>query len=205
MGKKVSIIERFWAKVNKLGPFSINNECLGRCWVWVAAKNKQGYGRCWFNNNTVSAHRVSWELHFGNPGTMLVRHKCDNPCCVNPTHLTLGTNADNSRDMVRRNRQARGNTHGSRLHPESLKFGDDHWSRLHPERLARGDNSGPRLHPETMPRGGACHSAKLTENQVLEIKKQLLQGVSGRNLALVYGVNPRTISKINVGKSWRHL
>lgn len=92
-------MDRFWDKVDKSGD----------CWLWTGAKgNQMGYGM--FNlNGTKRAHRVSWEICFGSiPKGLCVLHKCDVPLCVNPDHLFLGSNADNSRDKVDKGRSAKG-------------------------------------------------------------------------------------------------
>lgn len=96
---KGSPINRFWTKVDK----------SGKCWIWLASKDAKGYG--WFginSRNVVKAHRFSYELHKGKIPkegngkrfSMFVCHHCDNPSCVRPSHLWLGTNADKMRDMV---------------------------------------------------------------------------------------------------------
>lgn len=96
----------FWSKVMKAGP----NEC----WVWVAARHRQGYGtfsRTGFPER--KAHRASWVIHFGViPAGMCVLHRCDNPPCVNPAHLFLGTQQTNIQDMDAKGRRRVGHQKG---------------------------------------------------------------------------------------------
>ncbi|MGI9460561.1 MAG: HNH endonuclease, partial [Pirellulales bacterium] len=74
--------ERFWEKVDRRG----TNEC----WEWQAGKDKDGYGRFWFVNETVKAHRFSYELHKGDiPEGLYVLHSCHNTSCVSPNHLRV--------------------------------------------------------------------------------------------------------------------
>ena len=85
---------RFWEKIDK----------NGKCWEWLGWKVK-GYGRIKVNNIKTLAHRVSWNLHYGDiPKGLYVLHKCDNPPCVNPKHLWLGTQLDNMRDRDKKGR-----------------------------------------------------------------------------------------------------
>ena len=100
--------ERFFAKFKQGGE--------EECWEWEARKDK-GYGRIRHGCTHLLAHRVSYELFVGPiPDGLHVRHKCDNPGCVNPHHLEIGTHADNMRDKMGRGRQAKGSENGkSRL------------------------------------------------------------------------------------------
>jgi len=78
------------------------------CWEWVGASGSTGYGSLSLYNaqtqgtHPFKAHRVSYALHNGNPAGKVVRHTCDNPTCVNPAHLLLGTHADNVHDTIAR-------------------------------------------------------------------------------------------------------
>lgn len=76
------------------------------CWIWLGRKDKDGYGKVKRNGKTIRAHRLFYEHHKGKiPRGLLVRHTCDNPPCVNPEHLLLGTQLDNERDKDSRGRR----------------------------------------------------------------------------------------------------
>jgi hypothetical protein len=99
---KTSIEARFWAKVDK--------RTAGGCWEWNGSRKARGYGQINAGGRggaMLKAHRVSWAIHFGSiPDGLHVLHRCDNPPCVNPDHLFLGTNKDNASDCKSKGRKA---------------------------------------------------------------------------------------------------
>ena len=79
------------------------------CWLWVGRRDSYGYGK--LGKKQTASHRLSWTIHFGPiPSGLCVLHRCDNPPCVNPAHLFLGTQLDNIRDMNAKGRGKAGIT-----------------------------------------------------------------------------------------------
>lgn len=146
--------ERFFNKVNK----------TDYCWIWLGAKHSyKGYGSFFNGNKIVKAHRFSYEHFIGQvPENYCVLHICDNPSCIRPDHLFIGTNQDNVNDKVNKNRH---------------------------------------------PKGQSCVNSKLSDEEVIEIKKAQLSYYWGQNsdLAHFYKVSNRTISDIKIGKRWAHI
>jgi len=88
-------LSNFWSKVKK----------TRGCWVWYAARNNMQYGQIFLNGKVRYAHRISYEIANGPIRNGLwVLHSCDNPPCVNPNHLFLGTHTDNVQDCIRKGR-----------------------------------------------------------------------------------------------------
>lgn len=167
---------RFWAKVEKTDD----------CWLWRAGRNSSGYGAFSLTHHKqVRAHRFSYEEIYGPiPDGLIVCHRCDNPICVNPAHLFLGEPRDNSADMVRKGRQATG----------------DH---VLPERRARGERNGMYTKPETRSVGERHWKARLTWNDVDDIRTSYLAGASIDDLAARYPqVRRSMITRILRGQAW---
>lgn len=109
-------IKRFWSRVDK--------KSEDACWEWEGYRNIEGYGRITINSKLHLVHRVSWIIHNGEIpdgnlpyGTMFICHTCDNPSCVNPAHLFIGTNKDNMRD---KNDKGRGGGRGLKGEENSM-------------------------------------------------------------------------------------
>ena len=156
----------------------VNQDTLDDCWLWAGTKGTRGYGRFRLCHNrqdgakrgNVVAHRASYALFVGDPGNLLVCHKCDNPACVNPDHLFLGTNKDNVHDMYQKGRDA----------------------------LSKGTRYQPNV-------SGALNGrAVLTPERVRSIRNNA-DGLSIRELAILYGVNKRTIKHIQMGTTWKNI
>lgn len=130
----------------------------GECIEFTGYRDKNGYGKMPIDGVDTGAHRVAFEVVNGPiPDGLVVRHKCDNPPCINPLHLELGTHGDNGQDKATRDRS----THGE-------------------------GNPG----------------AKLTEPQVIQIRKLLRSGIQQREIAERFGVGQSTISRIKKGTHW---
>ena len=147
------------------------------CWLWTGGQNVWGYGQWNYQGKVIGAHRLAWMLTHGPiPHGLSVLHRCDTPLCCNPDHLFLGTQADNMADKARKGRSAAGERHGSRTHPE---------------RLPRGERPG---------------SAKLTPEQVSDLRTRYAAGgVTYKELAALYGISTPQACAIVLRRKWGHI
>jgi hypothetical protein len=152
------IYSRFEAKV-ALIPFS-------ECHWWTGALAGGGYGSI-RDGVMRPAHRVAYELYKGPiPEGLVVMHSCDNPACVNPRHLSVGTQQDNVDDMFRKGRECV----------------DREWTA--------GERNG---------------RAKLTTQQVLEMRARVAGGEKQRDMMAEYGLSEGLVSMIIRRKRWSHI
>lgn len=152
------LINRFWSKVDKRLP--------DECWPWNGALSSTGYGAITISGVKFKSHRVAFSILNGPiPSGLCVCHHCDNPPCVNPKHLFIGTIADNNADMCAKGRNNYGN----------LSFGEAHGS------------------------------AKLTETDVVEIRRQHEAGETNRKIAEEFSVSDVCVSYAARRKTWKHV
>lgn len=165
IGKAILSLEAKSTKITESG-----------CWIWMCGEDKDGYGQFSLQNKNIRAHRASWMVHVGDiPQGMCVMHRCDIPACINPHHLRLGTNAENTKDKMDKGRHR----------PAS---GDAHYLRRKPD--ARAGDKSP--------------SAKLSSAQTEQVKK-LLGVKPQTEIAKMFGVSRTCISAISTGRNWKHL
>lgn len=180
--------ERFWKRVDVRG--------ANECWIWLAGLDrKKEYGRCHDGERTRQAHDIALELTLGRPlgNGMLGLHSCDNPPCCNPAHLREGTVQDNSDDSVNRNRTATGSKNGSKLHPEKQYEAAKKWAEENQDKFLRGKKASD-IQPK-----------KLTEQNVIEIRRRRLSGETVTDLARVFEISTGQASRIINKKRWAWL
>lgn len=205
--------DRFWSKVRK-------NPTNG-CWEWNSSKNNRGYGMfscrgLGFRNKKL-AHRLSYEFHNGpiDAGKHIL-HACDNPSCVNPDHLSCGSRSDNMRDCSNKFRSGnqivtddiRASIFSeyiagaprdeiAKRHGVSPATVSDYISGRSKGWAITGDE-GKRLLAAKRIRPGA----KISVDDVREIKRLLSEGMAGKDIAAAFGVHKATVSDIKTGKCW---
>ena len=201
------------------------------CWLWFSSQDSNGYGNLRGDDGkTYYAHRKAFESVHGDGSAIgiIVRHKCDNPCCVNPDHLLGGTYRDNYMDAVKRGRVRP--VFGSR-HPRAILNEQQVYDMrvmaqtVHLAEVARifgvqfgcaheivTGNTWRRVGGVSSKRGKYIQDtryaeeaprSKMTNEQVVGIRSRLAAGEKGVDLAREFGVIPATISSIKTRRKWR--
>lgn len=166
-----------WTLQQKIEHYSIPEPNSG-CYLWLAGITSRGYGQIGHEGRMLTAHRAAWTAFNGPvPVGLMVLHRCDNRPCVSPTHLYLGTHADNMDDMVRRRR---------------------YHAAIDPLRCVELGRQAGLMN--TWSKGERNIKAKLNELQVSEIK---CSTEKTRYLARRYQVNRTTIQRIRSGARWQ--
>ena len=198
-------MKRFWDKVKK-------SKEINGCWEWQGALSRLGYGHFKYQGKTAIAHRIAWQLVCGEiPNGLCVLHACDNPKCVNPNHLFLGTMKDNTQDMMNKQRHAYKITGGDAaiIRCRYAEGGITHREIAEEYGLARAHVSAIIKGLHWADNGGdVCAEdlhRKLTRDEVIEIREKYAnRRVTQRELGRQFGVNPTTISCIVRGKTWKN-
>lgn len=183
--RKINLFVRFWEKVER----------GDGCWTWTGHRSRAGYGKFQIDGRAVPAHRVALMMTGATflPGQMAC-HRCDNPSCVNPNHLYIGTAKDNARDKLLRGRSNNptGDRHGSHTKPESTPRGDKHYTRRRPDLVRRGER-----HP----------NAKITPETVAAIRGMAEEKPSRTqaDIAAMFGICQSAVSQIIHRKKWTHV
>lgn len=216
-----SMLNRFWSKVDKS-----NGD--DSCWEWTAYKYPNGYASIRLNGVRYYAHRASWIIHYGEiPEGLLVCHHCDNPPCVNPSHLFLGTTQDNVNDKMNKGRYRAGHVSGED-HPNSRfnweiinKIRKSYAEGVTQQELADKYNTSQAYigkiikniwwkdnnyipSDNYIARGESHSMSKLTQIQVTEIRNRHAKGgLTQQQLGKEYGVSRALIGLIVNNKLWR--
>lgn len=180
------MLQKFWARV---AVCEHGHACKACCWLWQGGTTRGGYGSMalyWGSYppgtphyQQKRAHRMCWDIVYGPiPDGLWVLHNCpggDNPLCVNPAHLWLGTPDDNQKDSMRTGTRPTGDKHGLRLHPEAVTRGE---------------------------RSGVTH---LSDNDVYAIRAYGRLGYSQTHLAKAFDISSGNVGSILRRRSWAHL
>ncbi len=214
MGKKqtVSLEDKFWSFVDKKGE--------DNCWEWTGNLFKQGYGRMYHHSTKEpKAHRLSYMINIGNiPEGLLVCHICNNKSCVNPKHLYVGTNQDNSDDMKNSGRSLTGEK------ASASKLKEEEVLKIR-ELFAKSERSLEDLGYQFNISAGSIHAIvtglswkhvggpvtklnrgkKLNPKKAFQIRELFSSGdYTFKKLGELFGVSYVTIGGVVYGKYWKN-
>jgi len=144
------------------------------CWLWVGRVTRKGYGISPMGIKERAAHRVSWILHKGPIGGFHVLHKCDNPSCVNPNHLFLGTHSDNMRDKCEKGRQPKGPTAPINLYPD--RYEKFRKSGGNSRKLSAGDVAEIQALYLTVPTYDLCRKFRVSQSTICNAARGITYG-----------------------------
>jgi hypothetical protein len=205
-------IERFWSKIDKERSQIFYNGT--RCWEWTGAPTHNGYGRFPLRSGTIRAHRVAYELDYGDiPDGLFVLHHCDNRLCCHPLHLFLGTQQNNMDDMAEKGRSTAGEKHANHKLTDSqvaeIRRSYGFWGKGGETSTALAKEFGVNQTQISSIVGGKTwkhldgeihESRRLTDEQVSEIRRRYsFWGIAGEDsvtLAKEFGVSSKTIRNI---------
>lgn len=158
----------------------VDIRCDDECWPWIAGKDQDGYGTFRMvkpRRMCIRAHRIAYFLRYGeDPWPLIVRHLvCDNPSCCNGAHLAKGTINDNNQDSVRKNRRA------------------------------TGMKNGRYTHPELVLRGTELQWTKLTEQEVLEIRRLYPLVQNYTHIGKMFSIHKTNVKHIVTRRTWKHI
>jgi hypothetical protein len=181
--KQPNRVEAFWSRVEIPGDGS-------GCWNWRGGVFSSGYGAFKCEGRQWRAHRLAWTLTHGQiPDGACVCHRCDNPRCVNPSHLWLGSNAENTADRVGKGRSAYGPRNGARTRPDRILRGAS-WADAHPSDLYRGPRNGRAI---------------LSDEVVAKIRRMRGEQLSQSAIARTLGLSRSTVRDVLIGRTWGYL
>ena len=226
VSQQKSEICRHMSVEDRLNKFHIKDHDSG-CWNWIGKKDKRGYGRCSFEGRKQFAHRISHKVFKGPiPDGLYILHSCDNPACINPDHLRIGTQAENMNDAVVRRRMPIGEQSSmSKLSNESvMQIVEMRNSGMSIADIARNFNvefttvsvilrghtwswlTGiERATIGQRSQGSMCHASKLCESDVIEMLRLGKCGIGCAKLSRMFNVSISAASLILRGKAWKHI
>lgn len=215
LGARKNTVADFWKKVER----------GTGCWNWTKGKDDDGYGVFSWQGNLIKAHRFSWELYHRRsvPDGLCVLHTCDNPSCVRPTHLFVGTQADNGKDRDQKGRGLAGTKQSPQHVINRMQSRLKNGKKYSPETIAKMSLAkiGKRASDETrkkmsdmrqgVPRPGLIGvlagernpRAVLTRDDVARMRELYQGGRSKQSLSVEFGIGWSQVARIVNGKSWK--